>query len=124
MRCTGRAASTLPVARLDLAALGGLSFRAPDVARFPALRLAREVMAMRGLAGAVFNAAKEVALDHFIAGGLGFMQMAAVVEAGSDRDFGEMAALAMPRSPLRMCCEWTIWHGYSAAEAVAAMKGS
>lgn len=71
----------LPVARLDFAALGRLSFRAPDNARYPALRLAREVMARRGLAGAAFNAAKEVALDHFIGGGLGFMQMAPVVEA-------------------------------------------
>jgi len=70
----------LPVARLDLAALGALTFRAPDEARFPALRLAREVMAVRGLAGAAFNAAKEIALDHFIAGQLGFMDMAAVVE--------------------------------------------
>ncbi len=74
------ARADLPVARLDLAALGRLSFRAPDLARYPALRLAGEVMAVRGLAGAAFNAAKEVALDHFIAGGLGFMQMAAVVE--------------------------------------------
>ena len=37
-------------------------------------------MQTRGLAGAVFNAAKEVALDSFIDGKLGFMQMAAVVE--------------------------------------------
>ena len=75
----------LPVARLDLAALGQLTFRAPDEARYPALRLAREVMATRGLAGAAFNAAKEVALDHFIAGGLGFSQMAALVEATLSR---------------------------------------
>ena len=70
----------LPVARLDLAALGKLTFRAPDEIRYPALRLARDVMAVRGLAGAAFNAAKEIALDHFIAGHLGFMQMAEVVE--------------------------------------------
>lgn len=75
----------LPVARLDLAALGQLTFRAPDLARFPALRLAGEVMAIRGQAGAVFNAAKEVALDHFIAGSLGFLQMAEVVETTLDR---------------------------------------
>ena len=64
----------MPVARLDLAQLAQLTFQAPDEARYPALRLAREVMAARGLAGAVFNAAKEVALDHFIAGGIGFMR--------------------------------------------------
>lgn len=71
----------LPVARLDLAALGKLTFRAPDLVRYPALRLCREVMATGGLAGAAFNAAKEVALDCFIAGGLGFAQMAGLVEA-------------------------------------------
>lgn len=71
----------LPVARLDLARIGQLTFRAPDLARYPALRLAREVMARRGLAGAAFNAAKEVALDHFLAGGIGFMDMSGVVEA-------------------------------------------
>ncbi len=74
------ARSPLPVARLDLAALGQLTFRAPDLARFPALRLAREVMQARGLAGAGFNAAKEIALDRFIAGGIGFMDMAGLVE--------------------------------------------
>jgi 1-deoxy-D-xylulose-5-phosphate reductoisomerase len=72
--------SPLPVARLDFAEIGKLTFRAPDMARYPALRLARDVMAQRGLAGAAFNAAKEVALDHFLAGGLGFMAMAGVVE--------------------------------------------
>ena len=75
----------LPVAKLDFAALGKLTFRAPDEARYPALRLAREVMTMRGLAGAAFNAAKEIALDHFIAGGLGFLQMANVVEETLNR---------------------------------------
>ncbi len=74
------ARSPLPVARLDLAQVASLSFRAPDLARYPALRLAREVMAVRGAAGAVFNAAKEVALDHFLDGRIGFMDMAAVVE--------------------------------------------
>lgn len=70
----------LPVERLDLAAIGALEFRAPDDTRYPALRLAREVMAAGGLTGAVFNAAKEAALDGFIAGQIGFMDMAAVVE--------------------------------------------
>jgi 1-deoxy-D-xylulose-5-phosphate reductoisomerase len=74
----------LPVARLDLAQVATLTFRAPDLQRYPALRLAREVMARRGLAGAAFNAAKEVALDHFLAGGIGFMDMSGVVEATLD----------------------------------------
>ncbi|MEM9317432.1 MAG: 1-deoxy-D-xylulose-5-phosphate reductoisomerase [Pseudomonadota bacterium] len=71
----------LPVARLDLPALGQLTFRDPDEARHPALRLAREVMAAGGLSGCVFCAAKEAALDAFIEGKIGFLDMAAIVEA-------------------------------------------
>lgn len=71
---------TLPVERLDLAAIGQLTFRAPCDTRWPALRLAREVMQAGGLAGAVFNAAKETALDGFIAGKLRFTDMAGIVE--------------------------------------------
>jgi len=44
------------------------------------LRLARAVMQRGGLAGAVFNGAKERALDAFIAGRIGFLDMAEVVE--------------------------------------------
>ncbi len=79
------ARAPLPVARLDLAQVAQLTFRAPDMARYPALRLCRDVMAIRGLAGAVFNAAKEVALDHFIAGGIGFMDMSGIVEDTLDQ---------------------------------------
>lgn len=75
----------LPVPRLDLAQVGQLNFRAPDEARYPALRLARQVMARGGLAGAAFNAAKERSLDAFIAGRIGFLEMASVVEAVLDR---------------------------------------
>mgnify|MGYP003143638993 FL=1 len=69
----------LPVERLDLAAIGTFEFRAPCDTRWPALRIAREVMARGGLSGAVFNAAKETALDGFIAGQLKFTQMSDVV---------------------------------------------
>ena len=70
----------LPVARLDLAQIGQLNFAAPDDARYPALRLARAVMARGGLSGAVFNGAKERCLDAFIAGRIGFTDMAEIVE--------------------------------------------
>ncbi|MFD3189097.1 1-deoxy-D-xylulose-5-phosphate reductoisomerase [Sedimentitalea sp. HM32M-2] len=70
----------LPVERLDLAQVGQLNFRAPDDRRYPALNLARAVMRRGGLSGAVFNGAKERALDAFIAGTIGFLDMAAVVE--------------------------------------------
>ena len=74
----------LPVARLDLAQIATLEFRAPDPLRYPALAIARAVMETRGRAGAVFNAAKEVALDGFIAGRICFMDMAAVVDRTLD----------------------------------------
>ena len=72
--------SALPVERLDLAKIGTLEFRTPDENRWPALRLAREVMAAGGLTGAVFNAAKESALDGFLDHRLRFTDMAGVVE--------------------------------------------
>ncbi|MFV0490563.1 MAG: 1-deoxy-D-xylulose-5-phosphate reductoisomerase [Pseudorhodobacter sp.] len=75
----------LPVERLDLARIAALHFEEPDEIRFPALRLAREVMETGGLAGAAFNAAKETALDHFIAGKIRFTDMAVVVEEALSR---------------------------------------
>jgi 1-deoxy-D-xylulose-5-phosphate reductoisomerase len=69
----------LPVERLDFAALGRLDFAPADLGRFPALRLAGRVMEMGGLAGAVFNAAKEAALDAFLDGRIGFLDMADLV---------------------------------------------
>lgn len=74
----------LPFDRIDLAQIATLDFRPADDDRFPALRLARQVMATGGGAGAVFNAAKEVALDHFIAGRLRFTDMAGLVETTLD----------------------------------------
>lgn len=74
------ARNPLPVQQLDFGTLGTLDFSAPDEARFPALRLARRVLEIGGLAGAVFNAAKESALDRFISGEIGFLDMARLVE--------------------------------------------
>lgn len=90
--------SHLPVARLDLAAIGRLTFCAPDEARYPALRLAREVMETGGLAGAAFNAAKECALDGFIAGQIGFLDMSGVVEDVLSKLQGELALGKAPES--------------------------
>ncbi len=70
----------LPLERLDFGALGTLTFQAPDPELFPALRLAVQAMEMGGLAGTVFNAAKEQALDMFLARDIGFLDMARIVE--------------------------------------------
>jgi 1-deoxy-D-xylulose-5-phosphate reductoisomerase len=86
----------LPVARIDLAQTATLAFHAPDLNRYPALRIAREVMETGGRSGAVFNAAKEVALDGFIGGRIGFMQMAEVV----DRTLDAMTAQVCLTAPM------------------------
>lgn len=75
----------LPVSRLDLAKVGQLDFYEPDLQRYPAIALARQVMDEGGLAGAVFNAAKERALDYFISGQIRFTDMARLVATTLDR---------------------------------------
>jgi 1-deoxy-D-xylulose-5-phosphate reductoisomerase len=69
-----------PVERLDLAAIGELTFEAPDPTRFPALRLARQALSAGSGAPTVLNAANEVAVHGFLEGALGFLDITAVVE--------------------------------------------
>lgn len=66
-------------ARLDLAALGALTFRAPDPARFPCLRLVKEALERGGCATAVLAAADERAVERFIAGRIGYTDIARLV---------------------------------------------
>lgn len=73
--------ATLDVERMDLAKLQQLTFFPPDEVRFPSIRLAKEVMNIGGCAGAVFNGAKEAALDAFIGGQICFTRMAPLVES-------------------------------------------
>jgi len=68
-----------PAPRLDLAALGRLTFEAPDEARFPLLGLARRSLQAGGAAPIIFNAANEVAALAFLDRRLGFLNIAAVV---------------------------------------------
>ena len=69
-----------PAARLNLAQLARLDFEAPDPERFPALRLAREALESGGGASVVLNAANEVAVEMFLAGRIGFTEIASIVE--------------------------------------------
>ena len=69
-----------PQERLDLAVMAKLTFEPPDPERFPALRLAREVLKNGGSAPTVLNAANEVAGEGFLAGQIGFLDIAAIVE--------------------------------------------
>jgi len=69
-----------PAPGLDLAAVGSLTFEAPDLERFPALSLAREAMRKGGGAPAAFNAANETAVAAFLGREIGFLDIARVVE--------------------------------------------
>jgi len=70
-----------PTARLDLVRLGALTFEAPDEKRFPALGLARRTFELGGTAGAVLNAANEVAVEAFLERRISFPAIAALAGA-------------------------------------------
>ncbi|MEC3948941.1 1-deoxy-D-xylulose-5-phosphate reductoisomerase [Sphingobium sp. HWE2-09] len=69
-----------PCQPLDLARIGRLDFEAPDTERFPALRLARAAAEAGGATPAILNAANEVAVAAFLAGRIGFLDIAMIVE--------------------------------------------
>lgn len=69
-----------PMAPLDLAAIGELSFFAPDEERFPATRLAREAAEAGGAGPAVLNAANEIAVEAFLKRKIAFSRIAVLVE--------------------------------------------
>ncbi len=71
--------------RLDLAELGTLSFDKPDLGRFPALRIALAALEMGGWATNVLSAANEVAVEAFLAGRIGFLEIAQMVEETIDQ---------------------------------------
>lgn len=65
---------------LDLAKTGTLTFEAPDEKRFPALRLAREALQNGASAPIILNAANEIAVQAFLGGSIGFLDIAQTVE--------------------------------------------
>jgi 1-deoxy-D-xylulose-5-phosphate reductoisomerase len=70
----------VPVARLDLAAVGSLTFEPVDEETFACLRLAREAARAGGTAPCTLNAANEVAVHAFLSGRLRFLEIASVIE--------------------------------------------
>jgi len=68
------------VRRLDLAAIGSLTFERPDFARFPALRVAMDCLKAGGGLPTVLNAANEIAVEAFLDGRISFYQIASMVE--------------------------------------------
>lgn len=69
-----------PAPRLHLEEIGSLTFELPDEDRFPALRLARQALKKGGNAPTILNAANEIAVEGFLAGRIGFLEIAAIVE--------------------------------------------
>ena len=82
---------------LDLAALGTLTFEAPDRDRFPCLPLAEAALKRGNGAPCVLNAANEVAVEAFLAGRIGFLDIARTVEATLDTIDGA-GGLAEPQT--------------------------
>jgi len=70
----------LPVRKLNLEEVSMLTFEAPDPVRFPALRLAYQVLRLGGTAPAVFNAANEVAVAAFLRDEISFVEILGSVE--------------------------------------------
>ena len=66
--------------RLDLAQIARFDFEAPDTQRFPAIRIVRDALEAGGNAPAVLNAANEVAVAAFLAGRIGFTEIAEMAE--------------------------------------------
>ncbi|MES1987446.1 MAG: 1-deoxy-D-xylulose-5-phosphate reductoisomerase [Pseudomonadota bacterium] len=69
------------VSSLDLLTTARLDFCAPDLIRFPCLRIAYEALNMGGTAPAILNAANEIAVEAFLAEKIGFMDIPNTIEA-------------------------------------------
>ena len=74
-----------PTKRLDLTAVGRLTFEPPDERRFPALRVAREALVRGGGCPTVLNAANETAVHAFLEGRIGFLEIVETVERTLDQ---------------------------------------
>ena len=74
-----------PAAPLDLWRCGGLTFGTPDTDTFRCLALAYEAARMGGTAGAILNGANEAAVAQFLAGRIGFLDIARRVERAMER---------------------------------------
>ncbi|GAA3969419.1 1-deoxy-D-xylulose-5-phosphate reductoisomerase [Allohahella marinimesophila] len=96
-------------ARLDLFALNGLHFEAPDLVAFPCLRLAGEAFEAGGAAPAVLNAANEVAVQAFIDGQIGFLDISKVIQASLDsciiHEASTLEAIVEADARSRVCAE-------------------
>lgn len=79
--------------RVDFAALGSVTFEAPDIQRFPQLGYAYEALRMGGAASIVLNAANEIAVEAFLDRRIRFLDI-----ARSCRQMMDSMVLAAPKS--------------------------
>jgi len=80
--------------KLDFAKIAQLTFEAPDLDRFPALKLAMDALQAGKSAPAILNAANEIAVQGFLDGEIDFLEIAQVVSDVMDRaDFSHMASI-------------------------------
>jgi 1-deoxy-D-xylulose-5-phosphate reductoisomerase len=73
-----------PSRKLDLPAVGQLTFEAPDHDRFRCLKLALECLDLGCMSPTILNAANEIAVESFLNGRIGFLDIARVVESTLD----------------------------------------
>ena len=71
---------TMDLPRLDLAAIGRLSFERPDEDRFPCLSLAKAALRAGGAMPTILNAANEIAVEAYMAGAIRFYDISEIVE--------------------------------------------
>ena len=81
-----------PSAKLDFASVAKLTFEAPDLKRFPALRLAKESIDAGGIMPATLNAANEIAVAAFLANRVKFLDIAAITEQVLETVTGKASA--------------------------------
>ena len=79
--------------RVDFAALGSVTFEAPDIQRFPQLGYAYEALRMGGAASIVLNAANEIAVEAFLDRRIRFLDIARAC-----RQMMDSLVLAAPKS--------------------------
>lgn len=106
-----------PSAKLNFAEAARLDFEAPDLARFPSLKLARDALVCGGCAPTRLNAANEVAVAAFLAGKIGFLDIAAIVgqvleiEVASASDMADIEAIIGADQAARRAAEALVAKG-------------
>ena len=114
---------------LDLARVGALNFEAPDLERFPCLRLAYSALHAGGSAPTVLNAANETAVERFLTRSMRFTQIPVLIEAVleqvSVRPINSMDDVLSVDQEARACAErWLHDAGSRAGGARAALARS